>query len=162
MSARALLFEEVQSQVVAWSEAAYPIETGGVLLGLLGDGDPWIVMAAQVPSAAPARFSYRLPAGSTHLAVEQARGIDRRVGYLGDWHSHPLDVRASSTDLGTYLKVVRRAFLAREQAPLMMVMRLSDAGWETDLLARNGLLRPAKPIPFVVTGPPPEPEAKPG
>lgn len=158
MSARALLFEEVQRQLVAWSEAAYPFETGGVLLGLLGDGDPWIVMAAQLPSAAPARFTYQLPAGATHVAVENARSIDPRVGYLGDWHSHPLDARASPTDLGTYVNAVRRAFLTREQAPLMMVMRLSDAGWETDLLAHTGLLRPAKPLPFLMTGPPPEAE----
>jgi proteasome lid subunit RPN8/RPN11 len=159
MSPRALLFEEVQRQLVAWSEAAYPFETGGVLLGILGDGYPWIVMAAQVPSAAPARFSYQLPAGATHAAVEKAREMDRRVGYLGDWHSHPLDARASPTDLGTYLNVVRRALFAREQAPLMMVMRLSEAGWEIDLLGRNGILRPTRPMSFLITGPPPEAEA---
>jgi hypothetical protein len=152
---QALLFEDVKLQLERWSDAAYPFETGGVLLGILGEGQPWIVMAAQVPSAAPARFSYQLPAGATHLVVEKAREADSRVGYLGDWHSHPMDARASLTDLATYLEVFRRALRRHEETPLMVVVRRAAEGWETDLLARTGLLRPARPVSFVLTGPPP-------
>jgi hypothetical protein len=152
---RPLLVENVKLQLERWSEAAYPFETGGVLLGITSEDRPWVVMAAQVPSAAPARFSYMLPAGATHFAVEKGRAVDPRVGYLGDWHSHPMDARASLTDLATYGEAFKGAVRRREEAPLMVVVRCSDEGWETDLLARSGLFRPAMPVPFTLTGPPP-------
>ena len=155
MTNSVLLVEDVKLQLEIWSEAAHPFETGGVLLGMVGDGQPWIVMAAQVPSAAPALYRYELPAGATHLAVSKARQFDPRVGYLGDWHSHPMDARASSKDLMTYLGVFRRALRRKEQAPLMLVMRHDARGWQVDLLSRRGL-RPATLVPFVLTGPPSE------
>lgn len=155
MTAAALLFEDVQRQLETWSDAAYPFETGGILLGLLGDGDPWIVEAVEIPSAVPQLYAYQLPAGVTHPAVRAAQARDPRLGYLGDWHSHPLDVRASFTDLGTYMGAIRRALRLHEQPPLMVVMRKTAGSWEVDLLARTGRLRRPSPADFVITGPPP-------
>ena len=83
MSRDVLLAETVAEQLFAWSRDAAPYETGGILLGVLGDDRPW-VMSAQVPSAAPQRYAYELPTGATQPIVLLARGTDARVGYLGD------------------------------------------------------------------------------
>lgn len=110
--------------------------------------------AAQVPSTAPRRYVYELPAGVTTPIVRQARESDPRVGYLGDWHSHPADRQASLTDLQTYRRVLRFAFGRAEQAPLLVVVRLSPGGWVLDVMATRSWRRAPKPVSVTLTGPP--------
>src|SRR5438309_6929742 len=93
-----LLAELAADKLVERSGSAAPFETGGILLGILGDGKPWIVRAIEIPSGAPAPQAYELPAGVTQCAVREARIEDPRLGYLGDWHSHPADSAASGID----------------------------------------------------------------
>src|SRR3989442_1604254 len=73
---------------------AHPRETGGILLGVWTEGRPWVTHACELrsPDAGPAH--YVLPAGATCNLVEQMQRIDSRVGYLGDWHTHPIDAAA--------------------------------------------------------------------
>lgn len=156
MSKRILLSEDVAAKLIAWSDAAAPFETGGILLGILGDGRPWVVSAVQVASAAPRRYAYELPAGVTRPLVLQAQETDPRVGYLGDWHSHPADSKASPTDLETYKRALRFARLRSEQAPLLVVIRLGADGWVPDVLATRSWWRTATPVAFTLTGPPPQ------
>jgi hypothetical protein len=44
---------------------------------------------------------YVLPAGATHEVIESGRLTDARLGYLGEWHSHPTDQPASPKDRST-------------------------------------------------------------
>jgi hypothetical protein len=155
MTRDVLLAETVAEQLAAWSNAAAPYETGGILLGVLGDDRPWVMSAAQVPSAAPRRSAYELPAGVTRPIVLHARETDPRVGYLGDWHSHPADSKASLTDLATYKRAVRFARLRSEQAPLLVVVRHGPEGWVPDVMATRSWWRAATPVAFMLTGPPP-------
>ncbi len=155
MSRDVLLAETVAEQLIAWSRDAAPYETGGILLGILGDDRPWVMSAAQVPSAAPQRYAYELPTGATQPIVLLAREADPRIGYLGDWHSHPADSKASLTDLATYKRALRFARLRSEQAPLLVVVRLGPDGWVLDVMATRSWRRPPKPVAFTLTGPPP-------
>ena len=157
MTSEVLFAEAVADQLIAWSRAAAPNETGGILLGILGDDRPWVLCAAEVPSAAPRRYAYELPAGVTRPIVLQARDSDPRVGYLGDWHSHPADSRASLTDLATYRRVLRFAFARSEQAPLLVVVRLSPAGWVPDVMATRSWRRSPMPVTVTLTGAAPPP-----
>ena len=58
----------------------------------------WITHAVEIPSATPARTSYLIAEGARHSAIDSVRHTDPRVGYLGDWHSHPQTVGPSPTD----------------------------------------------------------------
>lgn len=80
---------------------AHPHETGGVLLGVRAGRDPWVVSAAHVPSADPSPSRYSLPKGATIPLVDAARERDKRIGYLGEWHSHPDGGGPSSDDRAT-------------------------------------------------------------
>lgn len=129
MTAEVRIVEEVADALVRASRASSPYETGGILLGLKGDGHLWVTRAVEVPPIAPQLARYVLPAGMTHELVSRARTEDERLGYLGDWHSHPADAGASGTDLQTYGRAVRYATRRRETHPLLIVVRRTESEW---------------------------------
>lgn len=97
---------------------AHPNETGGVLLGVRTAGRPWVVQAVEVLTTDRGRHHYRLPAGTTSAAVADARRSDPRLGYLGEWHSHPADVGPSPTDRAT----MRRLSLRDPRTGLLLIV----------------------------------------
>jgi integrative and conjugative element protein (TIGR02256 family) len=104
---------------------AHPNETGGILLGVRNADRPWITQAVEIASTDRGRSHYRLPAGTTRAAVARAREGDPRVGYLGEWHSHPADVGPSPTDRAT----MRRLALRHPRTSLVLiVVRRRDGG----------------------------------
>src|SRR5690606_17619913 len=62
---------------------------------------PWITAALIVQPESAGVAHYRIPPEVTPPLVEDARAQDRRLGYLGDWHSHPTDTGPSSVDRNT-------------------------------------------------------------
>lgn len=101
---RVWLSETAWDALIAAAKAANPEETGGVLVGVVlaggeGAGRPWVTNAVEVPSRNKGRSHYELPAGARHRVVRKLRKSDSRLGYLGDWHSHPSDVGPSPTDI---------------------------------------------------------------
>lgn len=80
---------------------ADPRETGGILVGVWADHRPWVTHACEVRSFESGPAHYVLPAGETRALVEQMRRADARLGYLGDWHTHPQDATASGVDRQT-------------------------------------------------------------
>jgi len=120
-------------QLQVWAQAAAPHETGGILLGVLADGRRWVAAVREIPSAHPERDRYQVPAGVTNGLVLEARRLDPRLGYLGDWHSHPADSGASGVDLATYLRLLRHALSRGETTPLLVVARRAVDGWQLDL-----------------------------
>ncbi|GAA2821439.1 Mov34/MPN/PAD-1 family protein [Crossiella cryophila] len=94
-----LVSETAQATMVASAARAHPTEAGGILVGVHVDGQPWVTVAIEIPSADRGPRHYKIPAGATQPAVRDARRSEHRLGYLGDWHSHPVDIGPSRTDL---------------------------------------------------------------
>lgn len=137
--------------VRAWSERARPLETGGVLAGVLRDGAPWITAAIEVIDTSRTGASFVIPAGVTPLAIDAARFRDARLGYIGDWHSHPANVPASTTDRLTLRRNARRLRCRREVPAILVVVRDSEEGWQIDVLRDAGL--GVASVEYVETGP---------
>lgn len=105
--------------------ASHPFEIGGIVAGVLVEGRPWITHVKEIPSQVSGHSSYVLPAGKTSPAVAALQAIDPRVGYLGDWHSHPADAGASSLDFRT-LRQTSQDNDAR--MPLLIIVRRGRLG----------------------------------
>jgi hypothetical protein len=144
-----LVSEGVLEQLTAWAEAAAPHETGGILLGMLAGDRRWITGARQIAPSNAKRNRYRLPAGVTNGLVLEARRADPRVGYLGDWHSHPADSGASGIDLGTFRRLLYLALTHAETAPVLAVVRREASGWQLDMTTAAPW--PFRPQPIAVT-----------
>lgn len=110
----------------------HPCETGGILLGVYVDGQPWVTSVVEIPTAERGRHHYKIPGGTTRAAVRNARETDHRLGYLGDWHSHPCDIGPSTTDLISLGRIsVRRR---KEPNPTLVVVRTTANGHALDAL----------------------------
>lgn len=109
---------------------AHPNETGGILIGVYLDGHPWVIAAIEIPTTDRGRSHYRIPGGTDHPNVLKARATDQRLGYLGDWHSHPHDVGPSRTDLASLALISMR--MPRQPNPTQIVLRRTDRGYILD------------------------------
>lgn len=107
-SPQVLMSENVSAVLRRHARKAEPDETGGILLGVRTNGRPWITVAVEIASPDRGHSHYRLPAGATSPAVARARQQDPRLGYLGEWHSHPADVGPSPTDRATMRRLALR------------------------------------------------------
>jgi proteasome lid subunit RPN8/RPN11 len=117
--------EEARELLIRASAINHPLETGGILAGVLVNGRPWITHVKEIPSRARDHSTYILPAGETSRAVEALRGPDYRVGYLGDWHSHPANLVASGLDLRTLKQSSKDGDV---RTPLLVVVRRESVG----------------------------------
>lgn len=126
-----LLVSETASHVMMEAaRQAHPDETGGILIGVQQDDRPWVTHAVEIASADRGRRHYKLPGGSTQPAVRAARAVDPRVGYLGDWHSHPADVGPSSIDLATLARISLTH--PRTPNPTLLIVRRIDETYVLD------------------------------
>jgi proteasome lid subunit RPN8/RPN11 len=128
---RMWLSEKAEWQMVEAASAIHPRETGGVLVGVLVGGRPWVAEAVHIPSQHSTHTTYELPTGARRRAVEHSRSRDPRVGYLGDWHSHPADVEPSRTDSGSMALVAVDSDAGCDR-PVLLVLRRRDEGYALD------------------------------
>jgi len=138
---RLWLSQRAAANIRRASDAAHPNETGGLLLGVyVGRRRPWVVQAVVVPSLYAGSTSYELPAGARPKAVDAARRMDKRLGYLGDWHAHPRDVGPSSADQAT-MRGLAGDQEARCPHPVLLIARRTPVGYRLDArqLARRKL-----------------------
>jgi hypothetical protein len=130
---RAWLSEEPRAAIMKAAEEAHPRETGGVLVGVVaerrGATRPWVTHAVEVRSRKSGWAHYELPAGARERAVKGLRKFDPRVGYLGDWHSHPMDVGPSCTDAISIASISGTGDCPR---PLLFVIRHMSEGYDID------------------------------
>jgi hypothetical protein len=145
--------EEALAEVRVRASHALPHETGGIVLGCLTATGVWITTFAEVQSKSPHLTRFMIPAGSTHRIVDEAHAADARVGYLGDWHTHPADAGASNVDLATLQDLAVGVFRRRR---LLALIRRVDRVWALDLWVMNRLRRPMR-MQYVLAGPLPEP-----
>lgn len=119
---RVWLSEDARDMLLAASRRAHPQETGGVLLGVLTVGRPWVTHAMEVPPTRPAESQYELPFAIRNHLTARSRQTDRRLGYLGDWHSHPIDLGPSCKDRETMAHLAKTGDCQR---PLLFLVRRS-------------------------------------
>lgn len=143
---RCWLSEAAAEEIRAAASGAHPNETGGVLVGVLTGTRPWITQAIHVPSTKATPIFYEIPAGARRKAVRAARRVDRRLGYLGDWHAHPADAGPSSTDLTTMSKLAAHP-KAGCPRPLLVIARHDGVDYDLDARQFVGVqLRPLRVI----------------
>lgn len=130
---RAWLSEEPRAAIMLAAIEAHPRETGGVLVGVVADGHrasrPWVTHAVEVRTRKSGWAHYELPAGVRERVVMRLRKYDPRVGYLGDWHSHPMDAGPSCTDEASIASISETGDCSR---PLLFVIRHLRDGCEID------------------------------
>src|SRR5690606_11873539 len=125
-----------------------------VLLGCHVDGRPVVTDVIEIPDADATETRYRIPEGAAQAAVAAARARDLRVGYLGEWHSHPSGKGPSTLDVAAML-----ALDADDDTtnPILVVVEPStNAQGRLDaFVTRNGRVTPAS---ICSTGDLPSPE----
>lgn len=131
----AWLSETAAETIEAAAREHHPNEVGGVLLGVAVAGRPWITQATIVRSRRGSPTYYELPAGARHRAVDRARTGDARLGYLGDWHSHPADFGPSATDRRTMRELAAHGDGPK---PLLLLARRRADGYELDAHQQSG------------------------
>jgi integrative and conjugative element protein (TIGR02256 family) len=85
---------------VAHRTAAFPTETGGILLGFRAHDLVVVTRVHAVADPRATRFGYlrhrRRAQARMAVALSDALPV---VGYVGEWHTHPADAGPSKTDL---------------------------------------------------------------
>lgn len=148
-----LITDDAVKVMLAAASSAYPNETGGVLLGVHDDRNmPVVAHAVELPPDIASPSGYLLPAGATGKAIDDARASDPRLGYIGEWHSHPSDQPASPKDRSTMRGL---AELPETGTPVLLVMRpRGDDDYDLDgYLTLDGELRAVE---IIGVGPLPE------
>ena len=107
------------------AQRAYPLETGGLLLGWTTG--PGTVVISRVIGPGP-RASHRATSFTPDAAWQERQLADayeqagRRLHYLGDWHSHPRGtIRLSGIDRATLRRIAGHPD-ARAAHPVMAVL----------------------------------------
>lgn len=121
-----MVTEPARRAMVAAAAESHPRETGGVLLGILYDtGAPCVTDAIEFRPQEPSTHRYQVPEGLTTATVDAARTRDERVGYLGEWHSHPTDQPASPIDGSTMANLAANPDTGE---PALFVLRPTSHG----------------------------------
>jgi proteasome lid subunit RPN8/RPN11 len=135
--------ERAQESIRRAAGKADPNETGGVLLGAVLDRRAVVAEAVEIRDLDATPISFRVKEGAIREAVDRSRQRDPRLGYLGEWHSHPLGSGPSPKDRVMMLTIAEEGEV--ENPVLILVHPHEDVG--KDLLAfstTNAGLKPAE------------------
>ena len=126
---RVWITETARDTLIAAACREYPFETGGVLIGVFAWGRPWVTNAIEICATRSSTHYFELPSGARNRTVSRLRREDGRLGYLGDWHSHPMDVGPSGADRST---MARLALNGDCRHPLLFIVRRTREKYEID------------------------------
>ncbi len=146
--------EAARDTLIVAARRAHPSETGGVLIGVLAWGRPWVTHTNEISARRSSATYFELPSGARNRAVAQLRKKDSRLGYLGDWHSHPCDVGPSSADETAMAKLALNGDCMR---PLLFLVR--RAGDKNEIDPRQWTGASLRRLRIVEAGPLPVPQA---
>lgn len=109
------------------SRRALPREVGGLLLGYFTPEGPLVVAAPIVPDPRATRIRYRRDATTAERILNEhmSRDPSGLTGYVGEWHSHPLPVGPSGTDICSVSALARDG----EHDVSLLVLALGPGGW---------------------------------
>lgn len=150
---RIFVVESVVPDLVHAAKINAPYECGGLLLGVRTPDGVWITQAVEINSGRRHRSRFTIARGETHPLVDRARQVDERIGYVGDWHSHPANAGPSDRDFATLRDLVVGVMGRRR---LLGLVRLRGAEWSLELWAAERLKLPRR-VEFELTGPLPQP-----
>ena len=147
---RIWLSEPALEDILSTAREHHPDEIGGVLIGVEAERRPWVTRAVTVPSRRATPVYYEISAGARGRAVRRSRCDDPRLGYLGDWHSHPVDIGPSGKDRETMaeLAVDRDSGCPR---PVLLLARRRDEGYQLD--ARQQAGSKLRELRLIIAGP---------
>jgi hypothetical protein len=136
---RVRLAADVAATLRHCAQQAAHHERGGLLLGWWANGDIVVRRAVEVsdPTATSTTWTRHQHAAQQTLDQSRAEPGDPRIGYVGDWHTHPARIGISPTDEAA----LRRA--SRQYAePTALIVALPDGNLDTRT-ALAGQLHPA-------------------
>lgn len=157
MTPHAWLSEDAGDLMLRAATAACPNETGGILVGVRVRRRPWITHAVAIPSKNGGAGHYTLEGHARQSAVDTIRAVDHRVGYVGEWHSHPADVPPSRQDLRAIARLSHDPG-AECPHPVLILVRRNGGNWVID--AREWRMSCAKRLRLIAAGGLPRPEAE--
>lgn len=107
-----------------------PLETGGILMGHFKQPEniPVIMLATQPgPQAVHLKYYYQPDYVYDELLIAEVyKKSNRKITYLGDWHTHPgLSSRMSYRDKKTLRRIMAYK-PARLSTPMMLILSLDD------------------------------------
>jgi integrative and conjugative element protein (TIGR02256 family) len=126
---RLILSPALLGQMVTLAWAAWPDETGGILLGQSDEaGARLLALIGPGPAAchAPRHFEPDQPWQEAQVAM--AWGRDRSLIYLGDWHTHPDGSPTPSRDDRAVLALIARDRGAAQPHPWMIICAIGPDG----------------------------------
>ena len=118
------LTEAAQAQLRDLTRSALPTETGGVLLGCFIDGRPVVSAVVEIGDDDATPTAYHVPEGATQDAVSAARAMDARLGYIGEWHSHPSGAGPSTLDVAAMASLADSD--AEATKPVLLIVQPLD------------------------------------
>jgi proteasome lid subunit RPN8/RPN11 len=154
---RVWVCESAAKSLLDAATTAHPAETGGILVGVLVGTRPWVTHAVEIKSSGSSAIYYELPAGVRHRVVAELRKQDHRLGYLGEWHSHPADVGPSRTDIAS-LRQIAADPTSGCARPLLIVARRTQDHYRLDA---GQLVQRIRRVRLVTCGPLPRSSAEP-
>ena len=139
------LSEMAKEELLRLSRGAMPAETGGILLGCLVDGRSVVASIAEIADADASAQSYHIETGVAREAIVEAIDEDSRIGYMGEWHSHPSGGDPSPQDVGTMLALAQADDDEYPAKPVLLLVQPSegDRGEVRAYVVTEGRLVPA-------------------
>lgn len=126
------LDQRVADGIVARSEASFPLETGGLLVGYMTEQGPVVTALIGAGTNAIATATSFLP--DAHAQQIELNDIYSRTQgqdtYLGDWHSHPTGLPMMSRRDRRTLTSIARHSRARLSRPTMLIAAGAQGRWE--------------------------------
>lgn len=137
---RVRIAAEVANTLRRHARPAAERERGGLLLGWWDHGDIVIRLAVEVsdPDATSMTWTRHQSAAQRTLDEARAQLGDSRIGYVGDWHTHPAQIGISPADEAALLRAS-----SQYDQPTGLIVALPDGSLDIRT-ARAGRVRPAR------------------
>ena len=104
--------------------AGLPQETGGILLGFRAPHLVVVTRTLTVPDPRSSRYSYRRQRRRAQARMAAAGlAATPAIGYVGEWHTHPVDCPPSRTDIQA---LIATAMLSTAPVALIVLAYRAD------------------------------------
>ncbi|MFH1716741.1 MAG: Mov34/MPN/PAD-1 family protein [Planctomycetota bacterium] len=132
----AWIYQRVLKSLEEEASTKAPLETGGVLMGYFGQpGNTPVIMSATGPGPqAVHRQNSYIPDyefDNSQIATIYEK-YERRITYIGDWHTHPAPFPELSYRDKRTLRRIARCKTARVETPIMLLLTHDDE-WEATI-----------------------------
>jgi len=122
----------VANEIVQYAVEKWPQETGGMLVGYIGENGDGVV--SRIIGPGPGAFHSRYGFKPDHdYQIQQLEMFFRESGgaddYLGDWHTHPAGSNSMSWKDRRTLTRIARSTAKTLPKPFMLIFSMEKEGW---------------------------------